>query len=231
MTCANNHMSTAGTPASSRHARAPARAGHRRHRRRRGHRRGDPSRRSSSAHGLRIAFLGFCTVFPVGYEARTARPGLAPLRVRTFYADPDPNFWEPGIEPVITTVPVQEDLDRFRSYDRQRAGQADYLVVACHWGYSSWVEVLQGYELELARDAVDHGADAVVCHHHHSLRGDRAPTAASRSSTGSARSCTTSSRSRRLQRTEPHARRASATAPRWSRTRRSRSFRSAPTPA
>jgi len=122
-------------------------------------------------HGLRIAFLGFCSVFPVGYEARSSRPGLAPLRVRTFYGDPDPNFWEPGIEPVVTTMPVQEDLERYRRSIARARDEADFVVVACHWGYSSWVEVLQGYELELARDAVEHGADAVVCHHHHSLRG------------------------------------------------------------
>jgi poly-gamma-glutamate synthesis protein (capsule biosynthesis protein) len=121
--------------------------------------------------GLRIAFLGFCSVYPAGYEARPSRPGLAPLRVRTFYADPDPNFWEPGIDPVIVTEPLPEDLERFRTAIARTREQADFVVVACHWGYSSWVEVVQDYELELARDAVDHGADAVVCHHHHSLRG------------------------------------------------------------
>jgi hypothetical protein len=121
--------------------------------------------------GLRIAFLGFCTVHPVGYEARASRPGLASLRVRTHYADPDPNFWEPGIDPIITTVPVAEDLAHYCSAISQAREQADFLVVACHWGYSSWLEVLQDYELELARTAVEHGADAVVCHHHHSLRG------------------------------------------------------------
>jgi poly-gamma-glutamate synthesis protein (capsule biosynthesis protein) len=66
---------------------------------------------------------------------------------------------------------VPEDLARFRAAIASAREAADYLVVACHWGYSSWVEVLQSYELELARDAVEHGADAVVCHHHHSLRG------------------------------------------------------------
>jgi len=121
--------------------------------------------------GLRIAFLGFCSVYPVGYEARPTRPGIAPLRVRTHYSDPDPNFWEPGIDPVITTTAAPDDLARYRAAIASAREQADYLVVACHWGYSSWVEVLQSYELELARDAVDHGADAVVCHHHHSLRG------------------------------------------------------------
>jgi poly-gamma-glutamate synthesis protein (capsule biosynthesis protein) len=121
--------------------------------------------------GRRVAFLGFCSVFPVGYEARPDRPGLAALRVRTHYSDPDPNFWEPGIAPVITTAAFPDDLRRFRETISAARERADFVVVACHWGYSSWVEVLQDYELELARDAVAHGADAVVCHHHHSLRG------------------------------------------------------------
>jgi poly-gamma-glutamate capsule biosynthesis protein CapA/YwtB (metallophosphatase superfamily) len=121
--------------------------------------------------GERVAFLGFCTVYPVGYEARRDRPGLAPLRVRTHYSDPDPNFWEPGIDPVITTSALPADLARFRDAIGAARERADHVVVACHWGYSSWMEVLQDYELELARDAVEHGADAVVCHHHHSLRG------------------------------------------------------------
>ena len=121
--------------------------------------------------GRRIAFLGFCTVYPKGYEARPSRPGLAPLRVRTHYSDPDENFWEPGIDPVITTEPYPEDLDRCREAIAAARADADVVIVAHHWGYSSWVEVLQDYEVTLARDAVEHGADAVLCHHHHSLRG------------------------------------------------------------
>jgi poly-gamma-glutamate synthesis protein (capsule biosynthesis protein) len=121
--------------------------------------------------GIRVAFLGFCSVYPVGYEARPDRPGLAPLRVRTHYENPDPNFWEPGVDAHITTVPFRDDLERFRGAIAAARGQADHVIVACHWGYSSWVEMLQDYELELARDAIEHGADAVVCHHHHSLRG------------------------------------------------------------
>ena len=121
--------------------------------------------------GRRIAFLGFCSVFPKGYEARPSRPGLAPLRVRTHYSDPDENFWEPGIAPVVSTEPDPVDLTRCRDAIAAAREVADVVVVAHHWGYSSWVERLQDYEIGLARDAIEHGADAVVCHHHHSLRG------------------------------------------------------------
>ena len=120
---------------------------------------------------LRIAFVAVCSVFPVGYEARTDRPGLAAVRVRTLYAEPDRNFWEPGVAPTIVTAPVPEDLDRFRESVRVAAERADAIVVLCHWGHSRGTERLLDYELELARDAVDHGADVVVCAHHHSLRG------------------------------------------------------------
>jgi poly-gamma-glutamate synthesis protein (capsule biosynthesis protein) len=121
--------------------------------------------------GRKIAFLAFGSVFPVGYEARAERPGINPLRIQTFYATPDPNFWEPGIPSTITTVPLPQDLDRFRAAIADARAAADWVIVSCHWGYSSAFLTIQSYELELARLAVDLGADAVLCHHQHSLRG------------------------------------------------------------
>jgi poly-gamma-glutamate capsule biosynthesis protein CapA/YwtB (metallophosphatase superfamily) len=121
--------------------------------------------------GIRVAFLGFCSVLPVGYEARPGRPGIAAVRVRTRYDDPDPNFWEPGIDPVISTQPFPEDLARYTETIAAVRQQADVVLVLNHWGYSSRLEILQDYELQLARAAVDSGADAVLCCHHHSLRG------------------------------------------------------------
>jgi Bacterial capsule synthesis protein PGA_cap len=121
--------------------------------------------------GRKIAFLAFGSVFPVGYEARAERPGINPLRIQTFYATPDPNFWEPGVPSTITTVPLPQDLDRFRVAIADARAAADQVIVSCHWGYSSALLTIQSYELELARLAVDLGADAVLCHHQHSLRG------------------------------------------------------------
>jgi poly-gamma-glutamate synthesis protein (capsule biosynthesis protein) len=121
--------------------------------------------------GRKIAFLAFGSVFPVGYEARAERPGINPLRIQTFYGNPDPNFWEPGIPPAITTVPLPGDIERFRVAIAEARGAADRVIVSCHWGYSSAFLTIQSYELELARLAIDLGADAVLCHHQHSLRG------------------------------------------------------------
>jgi len=137
--------------------------------------------------GTTVAFLAFCSTFPAGYEARVDRPGLAPLRVRTLYELPDPTFWDPGIQPAIATIPQPEDLALFREAIESARRTADVVVVACHWGYAGmvrdrmspsgpthrrvWTDGVQQYEIDLAREAIEHGADAVVCHHQISLRG------------------------------------------------------------
>jgi poly-gamma-glutamate capsule biosynthesis protein CapA/YwtB (metallophosphatase superfamily) len=121
-------------------------------------------------NGCRFAFLGFCTTMPKGYEARQTRPGVAPLRVVTTYLDPDENFWEPGVDAIVRMTPMAGDLELFRQAIQTARGTADVVVVAPHWGYSSRMELLHDYEIELARDAVAHGADVVLCTHHHSLR-------------------------------------------------------------
>jgi Bacterial capsule synthesis protein PGA_cap len=136
--------------------------------------------------GIRVAFLGFCSVFPYGYEARVERPGLAPLRVHTLYGSNDAAGWDPGSEPLISTVPHQPDVDAYGAAIANARAQADVVVVACHWGHSPdvralttaptrthsrvWRDVPQDYELTLARAAVDFGADVVACCHQQSLR-------------------------------------------------------------
>jgi poly-gamma-glutamate synthesis protein (capsule biosynthesis protein) len=136
--------------------------------------------------GVRFAFLSFCSCFPIGYEARPDRAGLAPLRVSTLYRTPA-GPWDPGIEPEIVTIPDAGDLDRFRTAIGRAAQEADAVLVSCHWGYAGvvreravprsqthrreWTDGVQNYEVELARDAIDHGACAVICHHQLSLRG------------------------------------------------------------
>jgi poly-gamma-glutamate synthesis protein (capsule biosynthesis protein) len=139
-------------------------------------------------NGIRIAFLGFCSVFPVGHEARADRPGLAPLRIRTHYDVPEANMWDPGDDPIVTTEVDRQDHLRLRESIARARQQADFVVTAFHWGHSSvirehstvggmrtrtstWHETTADYEVELARDALEHGADAVVCHHQLSLRG------------------------------------------------------------
>ena len=93
---------------------------------------------------------------------------MPPLRCSHAFA-PEPN-WIACLDPVVLLIAAMP-ASRSRATIAAAREQADFVVVAPHWGYSSWMEVLQDYELQLARDAVDHGADAVMCCHHHALRG------------------------------------------------------------
>ncbi|KXX54209.1 hypothetical protein AZG88_25115 [Rhodococcus sp. LB1] len=135
----------------------------------------------------KVAFLGFCAEFPMGYEARPARGGIAPLRIETVYRNPLPGFWQPGLDPEVTTIPFAEDVDRIHAAIDDARSKADHVVIAFHWGSNTearevfvpeskthvktYRDAVQAYEIELARAAIDRGADAVVCHHQASLRG------------------------------------------------------------
>ncbi|TCG01468.1 hypothetical protein BZM27_54445, partial [Paraburkholderia steynii] len=68
--------------------------------------------------GLKVALFSVVSVYPVGYEARSDRPGIAGLRVRTHYAAPDPTFWEPGLPGVTSTEAIPEDLQKLEKANR-----------------------------------------------------------------------------------------------------------------
>jgi len=121
--------------------------------------------------GLSVAFLAYASVFPMGYEARVDRAGLAPMRAHTFWRDPFPLLLEPGRHPVIGTVADEVDL-RHLAEDIQRArGRADLVVTSFHWGDQMRPYRLTDHEKRTARFCIDEGASMVVGHHHHAIRG------------------------------------------------------------
>lgn len=121
--------------------------------------------------GTSIATLAYSAVFPHGYEARAAYPGLAPVRAHTFYAPWESNEWNPGIPPHITTQPFPEDLAAFRDDIAEAAGTTNLVIVSVHWGDFTQPFVLTDHERRTAHAAIDAGADIVLGHHHHMLRG------------------------------------------------------------
>lgn len=123
------------------------------------------------AGGLKVAVLAYASFFPRGYEALDDWPGLAPLRAFNHYRDLHPNVWSPGYPPVCTTVPLQEDMDRLRDDIVAAKKIADVVVVQFHGGDYKRPFFLSDHELRSARFAVDCGANVVVGHHHHILRG------------------------------------------------------------
>jgi poly-gamma-glutamate capsule biosynthesis protein CapA/YwtB (metallophosphatase superfamily) len=121
--------------------------------------------------GLRVAYLAYASVFPYGYEARVAWPGLAPVRAMNHHIERLPNYWVPGMLGTVVSVPHENDY-RALAEDLEHAGRSsDCVVASFHWGDFQQPYTLTDHERRTAHFAIDHGADIVVGHHHHILRG------------------------------------------------------------
>ncbi len=123
------------------------------------------------ADGVRVAFLAYASVFPLGYEARSDMPGLAPMRAYDHWRAAFPGTHVPGMHPLITTVPDQADLTRLTEDIRRARERADVVITSFHWGDYTRPFHLTDHETRTARHCVDEGADMVIGHHHHALRG------------------------------------------------------------
>jgi poly-gamma-glutamate synthesis protein (capsule biosynthesis protein) len=121
--------------------------------------------------GLRTAFLAYASVFPMGYEAGFETPGLAPMRAYDFWRSSFPLVHMPGVHPVVTTVPDQGDLAHLTEDIQRARARADLVVTSFHWGDHTRPFRLTDHETRTARFCIDQGADMVVGHHHHALRG------------------------------------------------------------
>ncbi|QQO13881.1 CapA family protein [Bradyrhizobium diazoefficiens] len=119
-------------------------------------------------HGIKIGFLGFASVFPVGYEARGSIPGLAAMRVHSFIWSH--NHHDPGVPPEVRTIAYPEDVELLKSLIGDLRSRADVVVVSHHWGQYRPVHLTE-YEQTLGRVSIEAGADIVLGHHHHFLRG------------------------------------------------------------
>ncbi len=114
--------------------------------------------------GLRVAFLAYCSVLREGYAAEEGRPGVAPLRVHTYYEAAE---YQPGIPPRVITVPYEEDLAAFIEDVKRARGSADAVVVSLHWGLHFIPRAIADYQPLVAQAAFDAGADLILGHHAH----------------------------------------------------------------
>lgn len=123
--------------------------------------------------GRRVGFLAFScdAVHPAGYEARDGVPGIASIRIHTVYYRSDLAAFQSGGAPEQFTVVNPIDLERVRHQIETLRARVDVVVVSVHAGDGAQPAVLREYEHQLARAAVDAGADVVLGHHHHMLRG------------------------------------------------------------
>jgi len=120
-------------------------------------------------NGTMVAFLAYCSILPYGYWALPDRPGCAPLRALTLYEQLEVD--QPGTPARVHTFTVPEDLAHAVEDVSKAKREADIVVVSVHFGIHFIPAVLADYQREIAHAVIDAGADLVLGHHAHILKG------------------------------------------------------------
>ena len=121
------------------------------------------------AAGKRVAVLAYSSILPAGYAADASRPGCAPLRAHTQYEQIEHD--QPGTPPRIHTFADRADLAAMEADIRAARASADAVLISIHWGIHFVRAEVAGYQREIARAAIRAGADAILGHHPHLLKG------------------------------------------------------------
>jgi poly-gamma-glutamate capsule biosynthesis protein CapA/YwtB (metallophosphatase superfamily) len=125
-------------------------------------------------NGVRFGALQRSSVYwPTDHEAHEDAPGIAVIRGHTAYHVPTgrtregiPPANRPGIPPEIITWADAAYLADFGCDIEALRARVDIVVASCHWGLGR--EPLQ-YMTEIARAAIDAGADVVIGHGPHDV--------------------------------------------------------------
>jgi poly-gamma-glutamate synthesis protein (capsule biosynthesis protein) len=121
--------------------------------------------------GLRIGFLSYTSVFwPSNHAAGAITPGCATIKAYEAF-QPGPRAVEmPGGDPIVRTFADALELDAMRRDIAALRDRVDLVMLSCHWGVSARIEPVD-YQKEIARAAIDAGADMVFGHHPHEVQG------------------------------------------------------------
>ncbi len=113
-------------------------------------------------NGIKVGFLGYCSVIPPGGEAGPDKVGIAPLRVKTSYEPRGPHA------PVrVLTEPDEGDLKMVLDDIASLRCEADIVIPVFHWGVIWVPRVIADYQVAVAHACIDAGADMVLGHHAH----------------------------------------------------------------
>ena len=118
--------------------------------------------------GTRIAFLAYNSIIGVGEAADVDWPGVAPMRIHTYYEPLELN--QPGMPPRIRTFPEPLDMSAMREDIQKAREAADVVAVAFHWGIHYKRAELSEYQPVVAHAAIDAGADLILGSHPHVLK-------------------------------------------------------------
>jgi poly-gamma-glutamate capsule biosynthesis protein CapA/YwtB (metallophosphatase superfamily) len=118
--------------------------------------------------GTVVGTLSYNCVGPKESWADENKAGCAFVQVITHY---ELDHATPGGPPRIYTFSEPESTDAMLADIKKLRREVDVLIVAFHKGIGHTPAVLAMYERPLAKAAIDAGADIVVGHHAHILRG------------------------------------------------------------
>jgi poly-gamma-glutamate synthesis protein (capsule biosynthesis protein) len=116
------------------------------------------------ANGVKVGFLGYCSVLREGYAAGPGKPGVAPIRAHTYY---EPTEYQAGVPPRVVTVAYEEDLANLLEDVAAVRADADVVVVSIHWGIHFIPKMIADYQRQVAAAVAEAGADLLVGHHAH----------------------------------------------------------------
>lgn len=116
-----------------------------------------------------VAFIAACSILPQAYWAEENRPGCAPMRAFTQYEQIEHD--QPGTPARIHTFAHREDLAALVDSVRKAKETARAVIVSLHWGIHFIPAVIADYQREVAHALIDAGADAILGHHAHILKG------------------------------------------------------------
>ncbi len=119
--------------------------------------------------GGTVGFLAYNSILPAGFWADERSAGCAPLRAFTHYEQIEPD--QPGTPPRIRTFPHPEDLAGMVEDVTRLRERADVVIVSAHWGIHFVPVELAEYQRTIAHAAIDAGADLILGHHPHILKG------------------------------------------------------------
>lgn len=118
--------------------------------------------------GNKIAFLAYNSIIQPREEAGENWPGVAPMRVHTYYEAAEP--FQPGNPALVHTFPYPEDVAAMQKDIEKAKRLADVVVVALHFGLHFRRAVLADYQPVVAHAAIDAGADVIIGAHPHVLK-------------------------------------------------------------
>lgn len=119
-------------------------------------------------NGKRFGFLSYNCVGPRESWAGPKKPGCAYIKVLTHY---ETEYASVGAPPKVYTFAEHETVEAMQEDVANLREQVDVVSVSFHKGVGHTPATVATYERQVAKAAIDAGADIVVGHHAHILAG------------------------------------------------------------